>query len=77
MFENHYRTEDIYESAYLITQGMERIKKEKKGDKWTIYFRNPDACEEHSLKYFDCKENNINARAFVDNYRMLKRYIFQ
>ena len=75
--KKEYKTDDIYEASYLMCNGMKRKGKVKQEAKWLILFENYDECERLSLDYYDNKTNNVNAKEFANNYRIIKRYLFQ
>lgn len=77
MFNKKYNTDDIYEASFLLCKGMRRCGKEKEDKKWVIIFDNFDECQRLSLEYYDAKEPNVNAKEFANNYRIIKRYLFQ
>lgn len=75
--KKEYKTNDIYEAAYLMCKGHKRLGKEKQKEKWLIIFEDMVACERTSLEYFDNNNPNVNAKEFANNIRILKRYMFQ
>jgi hypothetical protein len=71
---NHFSTESIYQGAFCLCRGMKLVGKEKNGNKITIFFDGKDSHIE-AMKFYNGAK--VQAKAYSDNLRTLKDYIFQ
>lgn len=77
-----YKTNDIFEAAYLIYKGMPRAGKEtyktETGmDKVFFLFEQHDKCQKLAEEFYESNTCNVNALEYIDRYRNLKRSVFK
>ena len=72
---NIYKSQSLYECAYLLAKGYPLIGKEKTGDKYTLFFKASSKLVEESLRFYNGGE--AAAKTLFDSYRSLKDYIFK
>lgn len=80
--EDLYKTSDIYEAAFLLCNGIEKVKKESYRtpaghERCWIFFKDKENALKLSEKFYSDLSNNVNARRFIDSYKVLKRYVFK
>lgn len=73
IMETEFRTKDLYESAYLYSQGQELVRLEKDGHNYWFVFADKEACSRLSNEYWSGKSS---AKAYADAIRTLKDRIF-
>lgn len=69
-----YSTQNLYEGAYCLCQGMKLAGKETTGNKVVIFFGGKDA-RINALKFYN--GGKVEAKAYADAYRTIKDYVFQ
>ena len=71
---NHLSTESIYQGAFCLCRGMKLVGKGKSGNKFTILFEGKDSHIE-AMKFYNGAK--VEAKAYSDNLRSLKDFLFQ
>lgn len=69
-----YRTQSLYEAAFLMAKGFELMGKENSGHKITILFKMSPEVESQVMNFYN--GGKIEAKKVFDCYRTLKDYIF-
>ena len=69
-----YRTQNLYEAAFLFARGCELAGKEDNGGKVNILFKNNKKVKIESLHYYN--SGMVEGKKYSDCYRTLKDYIF-
>ncbi len=72
--QDRHSTQNLYEAAFCLAQGMTLIGKERNGNKVTVIFEGKDA-EAEAMKFYNGAK--VEAKAYSDSYRTLKDYIFE
>ena len=70
----NYRTQSLYEAAFLMARGFDLEGKEESGRKITLIFKQEAKITEEVMKFYNGAK--IEAKKFCDCYRTLKDYIF-
>jgi hypothetical protein len=70
-----YRTQSLYESAYLLARGFSLAGKERSGSKITLLFEDSEEIRTESLRFYNGAK--VGAKGYSDCYRSLKDYIFE
>ncbi len=71
---DRYGTQNLYEAAYLLAQGMRLVGKERKGNKMVVYLEGQDA-QAKAMEFYG--KTRIDAKTLFDCYRTLKDFVFQ
>jgi len=71
---NRYSTQNLYESAYLLSRGFKLAGKSREGMKVSVIFMGVGVREE-ALKFYN--GGKVEAKALTDAYRTLKDYVFE
>lgn len=71
--EKEFRTKDLYESAFLYSQGQELVRLEKDGNVFWFVFTDRGVCSQLSNEYWSGKSS---AKIYADAIRTLKDRIF-
>ena len=70
-----YKTQSLYEGAFLMAKGFSLAGKEKPGSKITILFEYTPEISEKAMEFYN--GGKVEAKKYTDCYRTLKDYIFE
>lgn len=70
-----YKTQNLYEGAYLLAKGYALAGKEKTGNKVTVLFNDTEDIRKAALDFYNGAE--VGAKDLFDAYRTLKDYVFE
>ena len=70
-----YRTQSLYEAAFLVARGFRLAGKERSGSKVTLLFEPHPDLEATVLNFYN--GGLVEGKALVDAYRTLKDFIFE
>lgn len=71
---NRVETQNLYQAAYCLAQGLKLSGKLREGKKMSVIFEGPKA-QETALKFYN--GGRIEAKVLTDAYRTLKDYVFE
>lgn len=74
MIRSAYRTQNLYEGAFLLARGFNLAGKEQDKNKVTILFEHESEINKESMRFYNGA--SIEAKKYSDCYRTLKDYIF-
>ena len=69
-----YSTQNLYEAAFCLCQGLRLAGKKADGRKVQILFEGENA-KEQALKFYNGA--TVEAKALMDAYRTLKDFVFE
>lgn len=76
MENNHYKTRDLYEAAFIYAQKGETFScLEPNGRDFLFVFENPNECRSLASKYYST-EGLVSGKHFADAIKTLKDLIF-
>lgn len=69
-----YRTQSLYEAAYLLAKGFKLSGQERSSNKSTLLFKDSPKLQVAVMAFYN--RGTIEAKRYTDAYRTLKDFVF-